>query len=110
MSRHSSHKFSRRQFLGLSTCTLAAAAVGSQVKVLKALAKTGSVSELQELPGKDVLTSCGMCVNKCGVIARVRNGVIEKLDPNPHFIKSRAMLCARGNAGVKVVYDPDRLK
>jgi thiosulfate reductase/polysulfide reductase chain A len=51
-----------------------------------------------------------MCVNKCGVIARVRNGVIEKLDPNPNFIKSRAMLCARGNAGVGVVYDPDRLK
>jgi thiosulfate reductase/polysulfide reductase chain A len=51
-----------------------------------------------------------MCVNKCGVIARVRNGVIHKLDPNPNFIKSRGMLCARGNAGVKVVYDPDRLK
>jgi thiosulfate reductase/polysulfide reductase chain A len=49
-------------------------------------------------------------VNKCGVIARVRGGVIKKLDPNPHFIKSRGMLCARGNAGLKTVYDADRLK
>lgn len=103
-------KLSRRKFLGLSSCALAAATVGSQVKVLRALAETGDVSALKELPGKDVFTSCGMCVNKCGVIARVRNGVIEKLDPNPNFIKSRAMLCARGNAGVKVAYDPDRLK
>jgi thiosulfate reductase / polysulfide reductase chain A len=103
-------KLSRRKFLGLSSCALAAATVGSQVKVLRALAESGDVAALKELSGKDVFTSCGMCVNKCGVIARVRNGVVHKLDPNPDFIKSRAMLCARGNAGVKVAYDPDRLK
>ncbi len=96
--------------MGLSSCALATVAVGSQVKVLKALAKDGQVGELNSLPTQDVYTSCGMCVNKCGVIARVRDGVIHKLDPNPNFIKSRGMLCARGNAGIKVVYDPDRLK
>ncbi|WP_245803960.1 molybdopterin-containing oxidoreductase family protein [Geothermobacter hydrogeniphilus] len=103
-------KLSRRRFLGMSSCTLATAVVGSQVKVLHALAKNGDVTSPQRGKDDDVFTSCGMCVNKCGVIARVRNGVIEKLDPNPNFIKSRSMLCARGNAGVGVVYDPDRLK
>jgi thiosulfate reductase/polysulfide reductase chain A len=104
-------KLSRRRFLGLSSCALTTALVGSQVTVLKALAKSGDVSPTTSLPAEDVFTSCGMCVNKCGVIARVRNGVIHKLDPNPNFFaKSRAMLCARGNAGTKVVYDPDRLK
>ena len=97
--------------MGLSSCALATVAIGSQVKVLKALAMNGQVGELTNLPTHDVFTSCGMCVNKCGVIARVRNGVIQKLDPNPEFfVKSRGMLCARGNAGPKVVYDPDRLK
>jgi thiosulfate reductase/polysulfide reductase chain A len=103
-------KLSRRHFLGMSSCTLATAVIGSQVKVLHALAKEGEVSPPQQGKDDDIFTSCGMCVNKCGVIARVRNGVIDKLDPNPNFIKSRAMLCARGNAGTKVVYDPDRLK
>jgi thiosulfate reductase/polysulfide reductase chain A len=103
-------KLNRRRFLGLSTCVLAGVAVGSEVKVLRALADTGQVTAPTSLTGKDVFTSCGMCVNKCGVIARVRDGVIHKLDPNPEFIKSRGMLCARGNAGVKVTYDPDRLK
>ena len=37
-------------------------------------------------------------------------GVVKKLDPNPHSMKSRGMLCARGNAGIKQLYDPDRLK
>jgi thiosulfate reductase/polysulfide reductase chain A len=40
----------------------------------------------------------------------VDDGVIAKLDPNPLYPKSRGMLCAKGNAGIKVVYDPDRLK
>ena len=51
-----------------------------------------------------------MCFNKCGLIARVEDGVVKKLDPNPNSLKSRGMLCARGNAGIKQLYDPDRLK
>ncbi|AMV71220.1 molybdopterin-dependent oxidoreductase [Desulfuromonas carbonis] len=103
-------KLNRRRFLGLSSCALAGVAVGSQVKVLRALAETGQIAPPTAMVTKDVFTSCGMCVNKCGVIARVKDGVIHKLDPNPQFIKSRGMLCARGNSGVKVTYDPDRLK
>ncbi len=110
MARLIDKKLSRRRFLGTSSCVLAVAAVGSQTTVLKALAESGEVTTSTGDGTKDVFTACGMCVNKCGVIARVRNGRIHKLDPNPDYIKSRGMLCARGNAGVKVVYDPDRLK
>ena len=53
---------------------------------------------------------CGMCVNKCAGFARVEDGIITKLDPNPYFPKSRNMLCPRGNAGIQTLYDPDRLK
>ncbi|MBG0791036.1 MAG: molybdopterin-dependent oxidoreductase [Desulfovibrionaceae bacterium] len=55
-------------------------------------------------------SACDICFNKCGLIARVEDGVVKKLDPNPKFLKSRGMLCARGNAGIAQVYDPDRLK
>jgi thiosulfate reductase / polysulfide reductase chain A len=62
--------------------------------------------------GKERLvpTLCEMCVNKCAAIARVENGVVTKLDPNPMFPKSKNMLCPRGNAGIQALYDPDRLK
>ena len=66
--------------------------------------KTGT-GEAQE-----VATLCEMCVNKCAAIARVEDGVVTKLNPNPLFPKSRNMLCARGNAGIQALYDPDRLK
>jgi len=58
----------------------------------------------------EVATLCEMCVNKCAAVARVENGVVTKLNPNPMFPKSRNMLCPRGNAGIQALYDPDRLK
>ena len=57
-----------------------------------------------------VFSVCDNCVNKCGIIAHVARGRVVKLEPNPAFPKSRGMLCAKGNAGVKTLYDPDRLK
>lgn len=57
-----------------------------------------------------VFSICDNCVNKCGIVAHVAQGRLVKLEPNPAFPKSRSMLCAKGNAGVKTLYDPDRLK
>ncbi len=94
----------------LSACAAVGFGTMSIGKRFQALAASKDIIPLSDLGNRDVFTTCGMCVNKCGVIARVRNGVIEKLDPNPYFLKSRSMLCARGNAGVDSVYSPDRLK
>ena len=55
-------------------------------------------------------TTCELCPNKCSVVAMVEGGRIRKLNPNPENPKSRDMLCARGNAAIQQVYDPDRLK
>jgi thiosulfate reductase / polysulfide reductase chain A len=59
---------------------------------------------------REVATACEVCPNKCAVLASVADGRVRKLDPNPASPKSRGMLCARGNAAVKSVYDPDRVK
>ena len=61
-------------------------------------------------PNRKIATLCEMCVNKCAAFATVKNGILTKLDPNPLFPKSKNMLCARGDAGVHALYDPDRLK
>ena len=76
----------------------------------KADAITNENTKTGTTKGHDVATLCEMCVNKCAVLARVENGMITKLNPNPTFPKSRNMLCARGNAGIQALYDPDRLK
>lgn len=99
----------RRKFMQLSAAAAATAAVaGSSPRVLYALVAGQKNDKTQGT--KSVFSACDMCFNKCGLIARVEDGVIKKLDPNPKSLKSRGMLCARGNAGVKQLYCPDRLK
>lgn len=99
---------SRRSFLKVSGAAAAVAAAGSPSRVLHALVQDGT-NAIQQKAGK-AFSACDMCFNKCGLIARVEGGVVKKLDPNPKSLKSRGMLCARGNAGVRQLYDPDRLK
>ena len=77
---------------------------GDEKADVKLTTKTGT-GKAEFIP-----TLCEMCVNKCAAIARVENGVVTKLNPNPKFPKSKNMLCPRGNAGIQALYDPDRLK
>ena len=106
-------EISRRKFLqgtvALSVVAASTSALSStSTKEDKKSFGTSKVSNDKEL--RVVPTLCEMCVNKCAAYARVENNVVTKLDPNPHFPKSRNMLCARGNAGIQALYDPDRLK
>ncbi|WP_419784554.1 molybdopterin-containing oxidoreductase family protein [Maridesulfovibrio sp.] len=101
-------RLSRRDFFKASGM-LAAAAAGS-VPVLGGLEAASAQVKQSSGEWDSAFSACDMCFNKCGCIARVQDGVVKKLDPNPKFLKSRGMLCARGNAGVAQMYDPDRLK
>jgi len=59
---------------------------------------------------KNVPYLCNICRNKCAGFARVEEGIVTKLNPNPYFPKSRNMLCPKGNSGIQALYDRDRLK
>ena len=52
---------------------------------------------------------CLGCSTVCGMIATVRDGRILKLDGNPADPNSRGALCAKGQAAINMVEDPDRL-
>jgi len=115
-------EISRRKFLqgtvamsvvgatALSTTNLLSNDHGGHGKSVKAGAVSFHNTKTGQGEGHDVATLCEMCVNKCAALARVENGVVTKLNPNPMFPKSKNMLCARGNAGIQALYDPDRLK
>ncbi len=107
MALNTQLNMSRRHFLKLSgAATLAAAGgFGAAGSFAPAAAAGRKARGFESRYGV-----CDMCFNKCSLIARVREGVVEKLDPNPRYNKSRGMLCARGNAGIEQLYDPDRLK
>jgi len=53
---------------------------------------------------------CEMCFWRCQLVGKVRDGRLMKLEGNPKSIDNGTAICARGNAGVKLLYDVDRLK
>lgn len=55
-------------------------------------------------------TYCEICFWKCGAMAKVINGRVVKLEGNPAHPGARGKLCARGNGGTGLLYDPNRLK
>ncbi|MBZ5569617.1 MAG: molybdopterin-dependent oxidoreductase [Acidobacteriia bacterium] len=59
---------------------------------------------------QQIATNCEMCFWRCGVMAEVVAGKLLKLQGNPHHPMTKGKLCARGNAGVALLNDPDRLK
>lgn len=59
---------------------------------------------------RQIATNCEMCFWRCGVLAEVRQGEVVKLEGNPDHPLTAGRLCARGNAGSQLLYDPDRLK
>ncbi len=54
-------------------------------------------------------TTCRECAAGCGLRARVREGRVVKLEGNPDSPVNRGRLCARGQAGLQGLYNPDRI-
>jgi thiosulfate reductase/polysulfide reductase chain A len=59
---------------------------------------------------KTTYNYCDVCPWRCGIVVKSVGNRVYKIDGNPKDPKSRGMLCARGQAGVSFLYDPDRLK
>jgi thiosulfate reductase/polysulfide reductase chain A len=74
--------------------------------VAKAARESGQLNEA----GDGVIsTMCEMCVWRCGVLAKIKDGRVVKLDGNPEHAHSRGNLCPRGQSGLMNTYDPDRV-
>ena len=101
-------RLSRRGFLKASGATGAAGLGLLAPRILKSKAEDAPAVE-------DVSYSiCNFCSSLCSVrvTSRTRNGIkrIVKLDGNPNSTLNRGKLCARGQAGLRQIYDTDRIK
>lgn len=101
---------SRRQFLKAAGGVAAAAALTGTAGALLNDADAAVPQVKGSVGAQEVYTICEMCVWRCGVTAKVRDGRIVKLDGNPFHPHSRGVLCPRGQAGLGLTYDPDRIK
>lgn len=103
-------KINRRQFLKAAT------GIGVSTGMIASARKVNLEPYVrppeEELPGRATwyASTCRQCPAGCGLIARVINGRPRKLEGNPSHPLNRGKLCARGQAGLQYLYNPDRLQ
>jgi len=99
---------SRRDFLKLGAASAGMVVIGQMLPplVVRAARENGTLSA----SGDGIIsTMCEMCVWRCGVLAKVKDGRVVKLEGNPEHPHSRGNLCPRGQSGLMNTYDPDRV-
>jgi len=110
MSTH--NPLSRRQFLKLSASVAGSAAVTSGARALftglTAEASTGGVLHTAA-EEKIIPTVCLLCPSGCGMLARVADGDLVKLEGSPMHPINLGALCPKGQAAPELLYNPDRL-
>ena len=103
----------RRDFLKVSA---AAAATGFVLEGIPYLAGSQTVSAAgvaQDIKtsSNDVIVpgACNLCPSGCGILARVADGKVVKLEGNPMHPVNSGSLCPKGQAAPELLYNPDRL-
>ncbi len=103
-------KISRRDFLKVAGGAVVLTGIAPRVRQMVLEPYVQPPEEV--LPGEDTwyASTCRQCPAGCGIIVRVVNGRAKKIEGNPLHPLNQGKLCARGQAGLQVLYNPDRLK
>ncbi|MBI4185123.1 MAG: molybdopterin-dependent oxidoreductase [Proteobacteria bacterium] len=103
----------RREFLkiGTAAATVSAAALKPAIAREAREFKPGGAgySPLSGTGREAVATACAQCVSRCPAIGYVEEGRMVKVEGQPASIRTAGKLCARGQASVNLIYDPDRI-
>ncbi|MCP4287303.1 MAG: molybdopterin-dependent oxidoreductase [Gammaproteobacteria bacterium] len=103
-----SAQLSRREFLkagaGLAALGLIPPATARSIQA------PGQPDRHAGLPVQAIPSLCEMCFWRCGILGKRSSGQLLGIEGNPDHPLNRGRLCARGLAGSRLLYDPDRLK
>lgn len=96
---------SRRAFLKTSALAAALSTYSCKFKAeIKAPLGTERYNE------KYIPSVCLQCPGGCGILVRVVNGKAVKIEGNPLYPSNKGKTCPKGQIGLQILYDPDRIK
>jgi len=99
---------SRRDFLKLGTAA-GITLVAGQMLAPRVAQAARAAGHLNAAGDGYIPSMCEMCVWRCGLLAKVKDGRVVKLEGNPDNPHSKGNLCPRGQSGQMNTYDPDRV-
>ncbi len=104
---------SRRQFLQVLAASSVSAVVFAGCSVpAHELQEQSLLRQPEDLAASSedwYATVCRVCPAGCGMLARVVDGRVRKVEGNPEHPVNRGKLCARGQAAPQEEYHPDRV-
>ncbi len=102
---------SRRKFIALLTASAAFTATSCTDYRDKGEIVPYNKRPEEILPGKPnyYASTCKGCELECGILIKTREGRPIKVDGNPEHPVSQGKICAKGQASILNLYDPDRL-
>ncbi len=102
----------RRRFLALMGAGAAVAAAGCNNYQDK-----GVIVPYNQKPEEVTLglpnyyaSTCSGCESACGILVKTREGRPIKIDGNPDHPVNKGKLCAKGQAGIMNMYNPERFR
>jgi len=103
---------SRKQFLALLTASAAFAAAGCTNYRDKGEIVPYAKKPEEITPGVPnfYASTCAGCSQSCGILIKTREGRPIKIDGNPDHPVNRGKICAKGQASILNLYDPNRLR
>ncbi len=108
-----SERVTRRDFLKIAALGAGASTVLTGCGPASRYVKRQPYSEMPEyiLAGQSTYfaTTCGECPAGCGLIVRTLEGRAHKVDGNPAHPVNHGKTCARGQASLQGLYNPDRI-
>ncbi len=100
----------RRQFLQLGAAALSSIALIKLSNMVDLPSVQADSDMLLTSATENVVPGvCLLCPSACGVLARVVNGHVVKLEGNPMHPINLGVLCPKGQATPELMYNPDRL-
>ncbi len=102
----------RRDFLKLGAVATATALAGGAAATEGRAVFLKGGKDFSPRTGKErkaVPSACWQCVSRCPIVGYVENGKLVKIGGQFNSIRTQGALCAKAQAGVNQVYDPDRV-
>ncbi|MFQ5974353.1 MAG: molybdopterin-dependent oxidoreductase, partial [Alphaproteobacteria bacterium] len=101
----------RRNLLKLGAAVAAATAAGFGASETRSALLRGG-KDFSPGTGRErtaVPSTCWQCVSRCPIIGYVEDDRLVKIGGQFNSIRTHGALCARAQAGINQVYDPDRV-
>lgn len=105
-------KLSRRDFIKLGAVSTSTFALERYFNLLGQInpAYGGQVSRTTGKFREEIYSTCLNCFARCGIIGYVDEGMrLVKIGGNPSHPNNLGSLCAKGQAGINMLYDPQRI-